>query len=139
MGLGSVDDVGLAEARRRRDEAARVHERGLDPIEHRLAEKARAKIVSAKAMTFDECRDAYITSHRAGWRNAKHAAQWTSTLARYVYPVFGKVPVQASRARDLLAGRIDDRRHSQAGWADHAGQAAAERSPQKRALAYRGM
>src|ERR1700733_11207287 len=42
MGLGSLDDVSLAEARRRRDEAARLREHGVDPIEHRLAEKAKA-------------------------------------------------------------------------------------------------
>ena len=95
MGLGSLDDVSLAEARRRRDEAARLREHGVDPIEHRLAEKAKANIAAAKAMTFDECATAYIASHRAGWRNAKHAAQWTSTLDTYASPIFGKVPVQA--------------------------------------------
>jgi integrase len=35
------------------------------------------------------------SSARAGWRNAKHAAQWPSTLATYVYPVFGGLPVAA--------------------------------------------
>jgi Phage integrase central domain len=28
-------------------------------------------------------------------RNAKHAAQWTATLATYVFPSFGALPVQA--------------------------------------------
>jgi integrase len=46
-------------------------------------------------MTFDQCAKAYITAHRAGWRNVKHAAQWTSTLATYASPVFGTLPVQA--------------------------------------------
>ena len=46
-------------------------------------------------MTFDHCRDAYIASHRAGWRNTKHAAQRSSTLASYVTPIFGRVAVQA--------------------------------------------
>jgi integrase len=95
MGLGSLDDVSLAEARRRRDEAARLREFGVDPIEQRLAEKAKANIAAAKAMTFDECATAYIASHRAGWRNAKHAAQWASTIETYASPVFGKAPVQA--------------------------------------------
>ena len=44
-------------------------------------------------MTFDQCAKAYIDSHTAGWRNAKHAQQWTNTLATYVYPEFGSVPV----------------------------------------------
>jgi integrase len=46
-------------------------------------------------MAFNQCRDAYIAAHRAGWRNAKHAAQWTSTLDAYVTPVFGQLPVGA--------------------------------------------
>jgi integrase len=46
-------------------------------------------------MTFDECRDAYIAVHRAGWRNVKHAKQWTATLTTYATPVFGHLPVAA--------------------------------------------
>jgi integrase len=45
-------------------------------------------------MSFDECATAYIAAHRAGWRNVKHAAQWSSTVATYCSPVFGKLPVQ---------------------------------------------
>jgi integrase len=40
------------------------------------------------------CAKAYITAHEAGWRNAKHRAQWSSTLASYVYPTLGKLSVQ---------------------------------------------
>jgi integrase len=46
-------------------------------------------------MSFDQCRDAYLAAHRAGWRNAKHAAQWTNTLDAYVTPVFGRLSVGA--------------------------------------------
>jgi integrase len=45
-------------------------------------------------MTFRQCAEAYVAAHKAGWRNAKHARQWTSTLATYAYPVFGSLPVQ---------------------------------------------
>jgi integrase len=45
-------------------------------------------------MTFNECAAAYIAAHRAGWRNAKHAAQWSATLATYVDPIFGGLSVQ---------------------------------------------
>jgi integrase len=34
-----------------------------------------------------------MASLAAGWRNAKHAAQWKSTLVSYAYPVFGDLPV----------------------------------------------
>jgi len=46
-------------------------------------------------MTFRECAEALIASHEAGWKNAKHRQQWRNTLATYVYPVFGNLPVQA--------------------------------------------
>ncbi|MGH8040594.1 MAG: tyrosine-type recombinase/integrase, partial [Rudaea sp.] len=34
-------------------------------------------------------------AHKSGWKNEKHAAQWTSTLDTYAYPVIGKLPVAA--------------------------------------------
>jgi hypothetical protein len=46
-------------------------------------------------MTFRQCADAYVATHRAGSRNAKHVKQWSSTLTTYVYPVFGDLPVEA--------------------------------------------
>ena len=51
------------------------------------------RLQDASTKSFKECAEAYIKSHSAGWRNAKHAAQWTSTLEMYVYPVFGFLPV----------------------------------------------
>ena len=45
-------------------------------------------------MTFRQCAEQYIAAHRAGWRNVKHASQWTSTLSTFVYPVIGALPVQ---------------------------------------------
>ena len=45
-------------------------------------------------MTFNQVRRSYITAHRAGWRNDKHAGQWEATLATYAAPVIGAMPVQ---------------------------------------------
>jgi integrase len=95
MGLGSLNDRGLAKAREKAAGARKQREQGIDPIDAKHAERASAAIARANAMSFDHCRDAYIAAHRAAWRNAKHAAQWTSTLDTYVTPVFGKLPVQA--------------------------------------------
>jgi len=95
MGLGSLGTVSLAEARDRAAECRKLREQGKDPIEARDAQRASAAAERAKAMTFDECAERYISAHRAGWRNPKHGAQWKSTLANYASPVFGKLPVQA--------------------------------------------
>lgn len=45
-------------------------------------------------MSFDDCATSYIAAHRAGWRNVKHATQWTNTINTYCSPVFGKLPVR---------------------------------------------
>ena len=45
------------------------------------------------AVTFRECAEQYIEAHKPSWSNAKHAAQWSTTLAAYAYPVIGDQPV----------------------------------------------
>jgi len=94
MGLGPLSDVPLAEARDRALAAREMRRAGKDPIAEREASRAEASLVAAKTMTFDECATAYIAAHRAGWRNIKHANQWTNTVTTYCSPVFGKLPVQ---------------------------------------------
>lgn len=93
MGLGSLQTVSLAEARESATEYRKLLKAGLDPIEHRKAERSRIIANTAKAMSFKECATAYIEAHSAGWKNDKHISQWTNTLTTYVYPVFGSLPV----------------------------------------------
>jgi integrase len=95
MGLGPAHTVSLAEARQKALECRKARLDGLDPIEARRGKRIQAKLDAAKAMTFAACAERYIASHKAGWRNPKHAAQWPATLGTYVYPVFGSLPVQA--------------------------------------------
>jgi integrase len=89
MGLGSARLVSLAQARERALECQRSLVEGRDPIAERDARIAKEKLQSAGAITFAECGEKYVASHRAGWRNPKHAAQWASTLATYAGPVIG--------------------------------------------------
>jgi integrase len=95
MGLGPLALYGLQDARAKALDARRKRHEGIDPIDARRAERARQRLTAAKAVTFKQCADAYIASHRAGWRNGKHAGQWGSTLSTYAYPVIGPLPVQA--------------------------------------------
>src|SRR5215475_8886532 len=95
MGLGPLALYGLADARAKALDARRLRHAGIDPIEHRRAERARQRLEAAKSITFKECAESYIASHRAGWRNAKHKYQWRATLATYAETVIGKLPVQA--------------------------------------------
>lgn len=95
MGLGSADDVSLAQARERARAARQQVKQGSDPIDQRRQERIAKALDAAKGMTFRQCAEAYIASHRAGWRNDKHAAQWPATLSTYAYPIMGGLPVQA--------------------------------------------
>jgi integrase len=95
MGLGPLALYGLQEARTKALDARRKRHEGIDPIAARRAERARQRLDAAKAVSFKQCAEAYISSHRAGWRNSKHAGQWGATLATYAYPVIGALPVQA--------------------------------------------
>jgi integrase len=95
MGLGPLHTVGLAEARKRAAACRQMRLDGTDPIAVKKAGKLKAKLEAARALTFRQCAEAYIEAHKAGWQNAKHAAQWPSTLKTYAYPVFGGLPVQA--------------------------------------------
>ena len=47
-------------------------------------------------MTFGQCAEQYIEAHEPSWSNPKHAAQWSTTLADYAYPVIGSMPVRRS-------------------------------------------
>jgi integrase len=84
--------VSLADARRRAADCHKLLEDHIDPIEHRSKERAANALASAtKAITFSEAAATYITSHRRGLKNPKHAAQWGTTIATYAEPVLGKL------------------------------------------------
>jgi integrase len=95
MGLGPLALYGLQDARAKALDARRKRHEGIDPIDARRVERARQRLDAAKAITFKQCAEAYVTAHRAGWRNDKHAAQWSATLLSYAYPIIGALPVQA--------------------------------------------
>ncbi len=93
MALGLASDVPLKRARELAGEARGLRAEGVDPIEHRREQRNAARAKTAKAVTFKEAAEQFITSHEAGWKNPKHRQQWKNTLATYVYPVFGHLPV----------------------------------------------
>jgi integrase len=93
-GLGSLDTWSLAEARERALKMRQQRADGIDPIDERRAERARAAVGTAKAMTFRKCAEAYIAAHRVGWRSPKSLSAWEGTLAMYAYPAIGDLPVR---------------------------------------------
>lgn len=94
MGLGSLGEVSLAEARGRAIICRRLVRQGVDPIDRRRTLDGEAALAQAKMVTFKQAAERYIKAHAASWKNDKHAAQWPSTLVAYVYPTMGDLAVQ---------------------------------------------
>lgn len=93
LGLGSANAIPLKLARELAAQARQLRAQGIDPVERRRAERMAGRVELAKAMTFAQAARAFINSHEATWRNAKHRQQWSNTLSTYVHPVIGSLPV----------------------------------------------
>ncbi len=93
LGLGAYPDVTLAMARQKATDARRLILDGDDPI---------AKRRQAQPKTFKDSALELIESKRSGWKNAKHAAQWTSTLEAYVFPTLGPMQVSKIATADVV-------------------------------------
>lgn len=93
IGLGGYPEVGLSDAR---EKARAMRERirnGEDPVLERAKRRSALLAASTSALTFDQCAAKYMAAHRAGWRNDKHAGQWSATLSTYVSPICGRLLV----------------------------------------------
>jgi len=113
MGLGSARSVSLAKARELAAGARELLAQGVDPLDARrqaevAAEAARAAAEEEAAadqraaVTFGQCADELIKSMSPAWRNAKHAAQWPSTLETYAATLRG-MSVAAIDTESVLA------------------------------------
>jgi integrase len=103
MGLGQYPSVTLAMAREKAREARELIRKGVDPIEQQRAAQSALRAAVAAALTFDECAEKYIAAQEAGWRNAKHAKQWTATLNQYASPAIGDILVRDIDVPNVLA------------------------------------
>lgn len=95
MGLGSFPDIDLAKVRTRASECRNLAKEGIDPIEAR-------KVEPEKVPDFTSCAARYIRAHRKGWKNAKHARQWVSTLKTYARPIIGTRQVDTIDTKHIL-------------------------------------
>jgi integrase len=97
FGLGSEKKVPLALARERARTVRTQIEAGIDPI----AERRKA----AGIPTFREAAAKVFAENHKSWKNAKHTAQWLSSLEAYAFPTLGDIAVSAIDAgaiRDVL-------------------------------------
>ena len=95
IGLGSAELVTLAEARELAVSNKKLARAGGDPL---AAKQERIAIPS-----LNEAIDKVIELNAPTWTNAKHAAQFKSTLTNYVTPKLGRRPVNDIQAADILS------------------------------------
>jgi hypothetical protein len=82
-GLGTYPETSIADAREKALAMRKILDGGNDPIEQRTRERETAAIAVA-ALTFEKAARELHEELKPGWKNAKHAAQWISTLETYV-------------------------------------------------------
>lgn len=128
-GLGPAANVSLKEARQKAEDLRTdVRRDGRDPVGERRA--VRAAVAPRTVPTFQWCADQFIASHEAGWKNAKHRAQWESTLKTHAGPVIGSMAADRIGVDDVFkvldpiwrsmpetASRLRGRIESVLGWA----------------------
>ena len=102
IGLGGYPSTSLAEARNKARETREAIGKGVDPVAEKQAQKAALLAQQASLKTFAWCAATYIASLKDQWKNAKHQAQWTSTLETYAFPIIGKLPVQSVALPHIL-------------------------------------
>lgn len=108
LALGAYPEIGLADARDRRDEARKLIAKGIDPSAQRQAEK-QAEILSG-ANTFKAVTLEWLDGRKSHVEPAQHI----KTLARFdndVFPWIGARPIRELTAPEILAvlRRIDKR------------------------------
>lgn len=93
-GLGALHTVSLRLARGKALELRRARLNGIDPLDQRKADAEARRLEAARSLTFEQAAEQYIAANRAGWRGQASEHQWRQSLADYVFPVIGSLPVQ---------------------------------------------
>jgi integrase len=110
MTFGPYPEVSLAQARKQRDEAARVKRDGADPVAER--QRAKAAIEAATENTFETVAKRWHETRKATWA-VRHAKQVLASLEAEVFAAtskaglwagkFGKLPISTITAPMVLA------------------------------------
>ena len=94
IGLGSAKIVSVATARRNAHQNLVLVSEGIDPIEDKRQDSIIPKFELAARKVYED--------NRPTWRNAKHAAQFITTLETYAFPVIGNMSVKEINSSHIL-------------------------------------
>ena len=90
LSLGTYPDVGLKDARERRDEARRQLASRIDPAEHRKAAKSAKR--TGATNSFEVVAREWIVKYTPSWA-ASHESKVSARLERDIFPWIGARPV----------------------------------------------
>jgi Phage integrase central domain len=74
----------------------------IDPIEHRISERAKARAAATGTLTFEAYAKQYIAGKEVGWKNEKHRQQWSNSLRDYAYPIIGQIAISDVDTESVL-------------------------------------
>jgi len=94
IGLGSAKIVSVATARKNAHQNLVLVSAGIDPIEDKKQDSIIPKFEVAARKVYED--------NRPTWRNAKHAAQFITTLETYAFPVIGSMSVKEINSSHIL-------------------------------------
>ena len=97
LGLGPYPAVSLAQARQKALDNRSLAKSGGNP----LVVKQEDAMLS-QLPTFEALARQHIAENLHSWRNAKHRAQWLSTLATYAFPTLGPLRVNEITRRHVI-------------------------------------
>src|SRR5258708_2504148 len=92
MGLGSLDTIGLAEARERARACRQQLLDGIDPLLARRESQVAVRLEAHRNKTFQECAKEWFAAHESSW--VPHTARLIQgRLDKYANPKIGSLPV----------------------------------------------
>tara|TARA_R110002073_G_scaffold84268_1_gene201014 strand:+ start:697 stop:1914 length:1218 start_codon:yes stop_codon:yes gene_type:complete len=108
LSFGTYPDVGLQKARDKRDAARKLLADGVDPSEHRKAQKASR--LSKSANSFEVVAREWFAAHEPNWGKS-HSSKIIRRLEKEIFPWLGNRPIHEITAPELLTSirRIQNR------------------------------
>jgi integrase len=109
MGLGSIADISIDEARDRASDLGKKLRQKVDLIADRNAEraakreKAEAEARKAATPTIEAAVMTYLEANAPSWRHPYARTNWLNPIRTYALPVIGQLKVDAVQSRHILA------------------------------------
>lgn len=100
LALGSYPEMSLKAARLARDEARRIRESGVNPVQARQIERATAS--ASSATTFEAVAREFHQTKAGGW-STSYAEKWLRLVEKDLFPWLGTLPLADVSAPVLLA------------------------------------